>query len=71
MKKRTIALLVTIMSLFNIAMTQDPVVINFSGGEANGSTFIVDVTADNFVDITGMQLYIGWDESVFAEPRRS
>jgi gliding motility-associated-like protein len=47
-------------------MAQDPVVINFSDANATGATVTIDVTADNFTNISGMQLFIGWDEAVLS-----
>jgi gliding motility-associated-like protein len=64
MKKNIIALFSLMLAIIQISFAQDPVVINFSDGTTSGGTVTVDVTADNFVNIAGMQLFIGWDETV-------
>jgi gliding motility-associated-like protein len=64
MKKNIVALLALLFTMTQFVKAQDPVVINFSDATASGSTVTINVTADNFTDISGMQLFIGWDESV-------
>jgi len=65
MKKKNIALLIMFFGLFNISFAQGPVVINFSDETvSSGSSVTVDVTSENFADITGLQLYIGYDGSM-------
>lgn len=64
MKKIIVALVVWCMAILQPMIAQDPVEISFSDAEASGSTVTIDVTADNFTNISGMQLFIGWDETV-------
>ena len=64
MRKNILALLLASFALLPWSFGQSPVVIHFSDATATQSTVTVNVTADDFTDISGMQLFIGWDATV-------
>jgi len=66
MKKNIIALLTLLFAIVYTGKAQDPVEINFSDATASGPTVTIDVMANDFTDISGMQLFIGWDETVLS-----
>lgn len=62
--KKIFVFLIILFGWYHSGTGQNPLVVNFSSSSPTGQTATVDVTVQNFTNIIGLQLFVGWDEDV-------
>ncbi len=62
--KKIFLFFIILSGWYHLSTGQNPLVVNFSSSSPTGQTATVDVTVQNFNNIIGFQLFVGWDPSV-------